>query len=218
MSTAANLKAYRISRLHTARLYAIVDLGYVLPENVLAITRALIEGGADIIQLRAKNHSPQLIESLAQQMLPLIRAHDVLFVINDHPGIAAAVGADIVHVGQDDDAIEKARAIVGPDILVGKSTHSLAQATAAQQEGADYIGFGPLFATGTKPDYTPIGLADIKAVHQQVGVPIFCIGGVNAARLDEVLAAGALRVVVVSDLLLATDVRTHTAGMRARVA
>jgi thiamine-phosphate pyrophosphorylase len=215
MSTHVSTRDQRLARLQSARLYAIVDTGYTLRENVCAMTRALIKGGADILQLRAKKLPPDRIESLARQMLPLTRAHGVPLVINDHPAIAAAIGADIVHVGQDDDAIANARAIVGPDILVGKSTHSPAQAAAAQQEGADYIGFGPLFATGTKPDYTPIGLADISDVHQQVGIPIFCIGGVNAARLDEVLAAGAQRIVVVSDLLLAADVRAQTAGIRA---
>ena len=111
----------------------------------------------------------------------------------------------------------RARAIVGSGCWVGKSTHSLAQAIAAQAEGADYIGFGPLYATGTKPDYVPIGLDQITQVHQQVQVPIFCIGGVNSARLDEVLAAGARRVVVVSAFLLAPDVRAEVRALRDRL-
>jgi tRNA A37 methylthiotransferase MiaB len=87
----------------------------------------------------------------------------------------------------------------------------------AQAEGADYIGFGPLYATGTKPDYVPIGLHDITAVHQHVQVPIFCIGGVNAARLDEVKGAGAKRVVVVSAFLMAADVRAEVRNLKARL-
>ena len=112
-------------------------------------------------------------------------------------------------MGQDDDAVAKARAVVGPQMFVGKSTHSLAQAVAAEEEGADYIGFGPLYATGTKPDYVPIGLQDITEVHQRVRLPIFCIGGVNAERLPEIVAAGARRVVVVSAFLLAPDVQAY---------
>lgn len=130
-------------------------------------------------------------------------------IINDHLEIAASVGSEGVHVGQDDDAVAKARAAVGPGVFVGKSTHSLAQAVAAEAEGADYIGFGPLYATGTKPDYVPIGLHDITEVHRQVQLPIFCIGGVNAERLPEVLQAGARRVVVVSAFLLAPDVQAY---------
>jgi thiamine-phosphate pyrophosphorylase len=141
----------------------------------------------------------------------------VPLVINDHPEVAAQVGAQGVHVGQDDDSVARARQIVGGGCFIGKSTHSLAQAKAAAAEGADYIGFGPLYATGTKPDYTPVGLADVAAVHQHVSVPIFCIGGVNAKRLDEVLTAGARRVVVVSAFLLASDIRAEVAALKARL-
>jgi thiamine-phosphate pyrophosphorylase len=199
----------------TARLYGIVDLGYVKPESVSTMTRALAQGGVDLLQLRAKGYSPAEVEALARTMLPIARDLGVPLIINDHPNVAAAVGSDGIHIGQDDDSVAKARAIVGPDIFVGKSTHSLPQAIAAQAEGADYIGFGPLYATGTKPDYTPIGLADITKVHQIVSLPIFCIGGVNAARAHEILAAGARRVVVVSAFLLAKNVRAEVQRLKA---
>ena len=183
-----------IPSLQHARLYGIVDLGYVKPTAVAEMTRALAEGGVDLLQLRAKGSSPAEVESLARAMLPITRDLGVPLIINDHPNVAAAVGSDGVHVGQDDDSVAKARAIVGSSIFVGKSTHSLAQANAAQVEGADYIGFGPLYATGTKPDYTPIGLQDITQVHREVSLPIFCIGGVNAARAAEIISAGAGRI------------------------
>jgi len=141
----------------------------------------------------------------------------VPLVINDHLEVAASVGSEGVHVGQDDDAVAKARAVVGVSCFVGKSTHSLDQAVAAQAEGADYIGFGPLYATGTKPDYVPIGLQDIAEVHRRLSLPIFCIGGVNAARLDEIVSAGARRVVVVSAFLLAADVCGEVRALRARL-
>lgn len=201
--------------LNPARLYGIVDLGYVAANDVESMTAALCEGGVDILQLRAKKLSRLEIEKLARTMQPVARDHGVPLVINDYADIAAAVGSEGVHVGQDDDAVAKARAVVGSQCFVGKSTHSFAQAIAAQAEGADYIGFGPLYATGTKPDYVPIGLTDIAEVHRRVTVPIFCIGGVNTERLPEILAAGARRVVVVSAFLCAADVRSSVREVKA---
>jgi len=126
--------------------------------------------------------------------------------VNDHAEIVGCVPVEGVHVGQDDDSIEVARRKAGRRILVGKSTHSLQQAIAAQQEGADYIGFGPIFATPTKPDYAPIGLSDIGRVHAEVSVPIFCIGGINIDNLQSVIDVGAKRVVMVSALLKAHSI------------
>jgi thiamine-phosphate pyrophosphorylase len=193
--------------LQKARLYGILDLGYVLPGDVESMTEALCAGGVDLLQLRAKKRTLQEIEKLASLMLPITRAHGVPMIINDHLDIAAEIGCEGVHVGQDDDAVARARAVVGEQVFVGKSTHSLAQAVAAQAEGADYIGFGPLYATGTKPDYAPIGIQDIAQAHRDVALPIFCIGGVILPRLPEIVQAGARRVVVVSALLQAGDVR-----------
>lgn len=203
--------------LSTCKLYGIVDLGYVGPDAVPEMTRALCDGGVDILQLRAKKCEPAEIEKLARQMLPITRDAGVPLVINDHPQIAATLGTEGVHVGQDDLSLEETRRIVGPGCFVGRSTHSVAQARAALEEGADYIGFGPLFATGTKPDYVPIGLADIATVQGFATAPVFCIGGVNSERLDLVLGAGAQRVVVVSAFLLAADVRAEVARLRARL-
>jgi len=198
-------------------LYGIVDLGYVQPDHIVTMTQALIDGGVDILQLRAKGRTEREVITWGKAMHEATLAAEVPLVINDHPHAAAEIGSEGVHVGQDDDAVAKARAVVGERCFVGKSTHSLAQAIAAQAEGADYIGFGPLYATGTKPDYVPIGLADIAEVHRQVQLPIFCIGGVNAGRLDEVLSAGAQRVVVVSAFLLAKDVRQAVREIKARL-
>lgn len=203
------------SVLQNAKLYGILDLGYVLPERVENMTEALCEGGVDLLQLRAKKLNAAEVEKLALRILPITRALGVPLIINDHLQVAAAVGSEGVHVGQDDEAAARARAVVGPDVFVGKSTHSLDQACAAADEQVDYIGFGPLYATGTKPDYMPIGLADIAEAHRKLSLPIFCIGGVNEARLPEILAAGARRVVVVSALLLAADVRQHVRDLKA---
>jgi thiamine-phosphate pyrophosphorylase len=127
-------------------------------------------------------------------------------IVNDHAEVARRVPLEGVHVGQDDDSIQVVRRKAGRDVLVGKSTHSLDQARAAQREGADYIGFGPIFATPTKPNYTPVGLADIRRAHAEVNLPIFCIGGINIDNLQSVIDAGAKRVVMVSALLKAHNI------------
>jgi thiamine-phosphate pyrophosphorylase len=192
----------------SGQLYAILDLGYAAAENAEAVSRALLAGGADLLQLRAKGHPPEEIERLARLLLPLCREAGVPFIVNDHPAIAAAVGADGVHIGQDDGTLAAVREIVGSEMIVGRSTHSPDQARAALAEGFDYIGFGPLFPTPTKLGRPGIGLEKIVAVEAEVGsqVPVFCIGGIKLANLSEVLAAGAQNVVIVSDLLTAPDV------------
>lgn len=190
-----------------ARLYGIVDMGYMRPEDVEQITSTLLQGGVRILQLRAKGVALDVVEALALRMQPLCRAAGAIFVLNDYPEMAARIGADAVHVGQDGGPLEDVRAIVGPDMLIGRSTHSPEQALAAVAEGADYIGFGPLFPTGTKPGRPAIGLQDIAPVQAQLGdFPMFCIGGINGSTLPAVLTAGARRVVIVSWLLQQADV------------
>ncbi|MEP6936662.1 MAG: thiamine phosphate synthase [Chthoniobacterales bacterium] len=195
--------------LGSCRLYGILDLAYVLPANAASVAKAMIEGGVDVMQLRAKNQNQSDLVTLAKMLRALTSARHVPFVVNDYPDIARSVDADGAHVGQDDMPIAEARREAGPDCIIGKSTHSLAQAKAAIAEGADYIGFGPLFATPTKPDYDAIGLADIAAMHGMTDRPIFCIGGIKLENLPDVIAAGARRVVIVSGLLQAPDIARY---------
>jgi len=192
--------------LHDCRLYGIIDLGYVEAFDAARIVEQMIEGGVDLIQLRGKGSSIEKLVDLAAELHELTARSSTLLIVNDHAEIAGQVAVEGVHVGQDDDSIEIARQKAARDILVGKSTHSLEQACDARREGADYIGFGPLFATPTKPDYVPIGLADIKRVHTEVNLPIFCIGGISIDNLQSVIDAGAKRVVMVSALLKAHSI------------
>lgn len=203
--------------LEQARLYGILDLGYVDPGSAESTAEALLEGGADLLQLRAKGHAEAQIRDLAGLLLPLCQAHQVPLIVNDHPGIAAEIGAHGLHLGQDDGSLDEARRIVGGEMLVGRSTHSLDQALAALEEGFDYIGFGPLFPTPTKLGRPGIGLESIRAVESQVGgrIPVFCIGGIKRDELHTVLSAGARRVVIVSDLLTADDVTSATQQAKA---
>ena len=193
------------AELSRCRLYAILDLGYVESSAALKMAEALVSGGVDLLQLRAKNFPASEIEKLASQLHAITAQQGVPLIINDHPEIARSVRAEGVHLGQDDMPISEARKIVGAECAVGKSTHSLDQAIRAFYEGADYIGFGPLFATPTKPDYAPIGLDEIGKVHEAVRISIFCIGGIKLDNLPKVIEAGARRVVIVSGLLQASD-------------
>jgi len=202
--------------LTEARLYAILDLDYVAPPNAECVCRELVAGGAQVVQLRAKKHVPETLVSLARNVQEICREAGVPFIVNDFAELAATVGADGLHVGQDDLSVSEARRISRCRI-VGKSTHSLAQARAAMAEKPDYIGFGPLFATPTKPDYIAIGLEDVGEVHEIATAPVFCIGGVKRHNLDAVLDAGAKRVVVVSGLLCASDVAEECRWYRANV-
>jgi thiamine-phosphate pyrophosphorylase len=200
--------------LTTARLYGILDLGYTARKDAVRVTRALLDGGVQVVQLRAKALSAEAFLTLARELAPICRAAGVPFILNDHPALVSEAGADGAHIGQDDGPLADARAEAGPQALIGRSTHSPEQARAAFAEGADYLGFGPLFATPTKPDYRPIGTEGIVEVHAAVAVPIFCIGGIKLSNLPTVLAAGARRVVIVSGLLKADDIAAYGLACR----
>jgi thiamine-phosphate pyrophosphorylase len=198
-----------VRTLDDCHLYGILDVSYAEPSRLAHIASAMIDGGVDLIQLRGKNRSIDELAELALELHKITLAALVPLIVNDHAEVARRVPLEGVHVGQDDESIASVRRAVGRAIWVGKSTHSVAQAAAAQSEGADYIGFGPIYATPTKPDYPPIGLNDIRAVHKQVRLPIFCIGGVKLHNLPDVIAAGAKRVVIVSGLLRASNIADY---------
>jgi len=192
-----------VKRLIDCYLYAILDLSYVDISDSNRVVELLIDGGVDLIQLRGKNVNLETLSRVAADLHPITSRAGLPLIINDHPEIAASVSLEGVHVGQDDLSIQEVRQKVDRACLVGKSTHSVDQAVAAQIEGADYIGFGPLFATPTKPNYSPIGLNHIAEAYEKVRLPIFCIGGIKLDNLRDVIAAGARRVVIVSGLLQA---------------
>lgn len=187
------------------RLYGILDTGYCRPDAMPAMLAAMLRGGVDIVQLRAKELAPDRIQELARLLHPLSLAAGVPFIVNDHPALAAEAGVEGAHVGQDDLSVGEARKLAGRDMIIGLSTHSLIQAVEAAGAGPDYIGFGPLFATPTKPDYAPVGIAEIEEVHRRVSLPVFCIGGIKRENLPQVIAAGARRAVIVSGILAAED-------------
>jgi len=200
--------------LSDCRLYGILDLGYIGVADAERVTKAMIEGDVDLIQLRGKKHSAAELVDLAGQLHEITSAAGIPLIVNDYAEVAAQVPVEGVHVGQDDDSIAVAREKAGRKIIVGKSTHSLEQAIAAQRDGADYIGFGPIFATPTKPDYAPIGLELIESAHAEVRLPIFCIGGIKIDNLGQALAAGAKRVAIVSGLMKAPDIAKYARDVK----
>jgi len=204
-----------VTDLARCRLYGIIDLNYVDARDAVRVAEKMIEGDVDLIQLRGKQKPIDELVDLATQLHEVTSRSSIPLIANDHVEIAQRVPLEGVHVGQDDEAVAVVREKAGRDLIVGKSTHSLAQASAAAREGADYIGFGPIFATPTKPDYKPIGLDDIKQVHVDRALPIFCIGGIKIDNLPQVIAAGAQRVVIVSGLLKAVDIVKYARACKA---
>ncbi len=196
------------------RLYVIVDRAAAGTRPLAEIADAAIRGGADVLQLRDKTASAATLLAEATTLLRLTRAAGIPLIVNDHADIARAAGADGVHLGQDDLSVADARRLLGPERLIGQSTHSLEQARAAEAEGSDYIGVGPIFPTPTKPDYPHVGLGLIRQVMRQVNIPAVCIGGIDADNLAQVLKAGAERIAVVRAVCAASDPQAATRRLK----
>ena len=169
-------------------LYSILDLGYVNENQVVDCATSICRSGVVKLQLRAKSIEPKKIFNLAKMVKPICNDYSIPLIINDYPEIAASIGADGVHIGQEDGEIKKVRAIIGDNKIVGRSTHSIEQVRAAISEGADYIGFGPLYETGTKPGRPAIGLNDIVQANQEFNGNVYCIGGINEKTITDVIA------------------------------
>ena len=200
------------ARLAQARLYFVTDAG--TGEHVLGEALA---GGVDVLQLREKDATDDEILAAAATFRALCSEHGALFVLNDRPDLALAAGADGVHVGQEDEPVAAVRERVGPDLLIGLSTHSDEQLAAGLETDADYVCVGPVYATPTKPDYPAVGLDLVRRAAETVTRPWFAIGGIDGTNVTEVAAAGARRVVVVRAIRDAPDARAAAAGLRAAV-
>lgn len=208
--------------LSECRLYAFVDTAYLAGRDPVEVARQLCEGGADLIQLRAKDRSAPEIREMARQILPVTRAAGVGLVINDYLEIAREVGAEFCHLGQEDffDAGHRHVSELRPSgggPGIGLSTHGPEQALRAVAAGADYVAVGPVYATGTKPGARPVTLEYVRWAAAHVPVPWFAIGGITLENLDEVLAAGASRICVVSAILRAPDVVEACRAFRRRL-
>ncbi|HSF29703.1 MAG TPA: thiamine phosphate synthase [Candidatus Tectomicrobia bacterium] len=187
-------------------LYVVTDRHQTGGRPLRAVVEAALRGGARVFQLREKDLTPRDLYPLALEMRQLTRAYGAHLLINDRIDIALAVDADGVHLTTVSLPTNIARQILGPDRLIGISTHNLAEAQAAAEGGADFLVFGPVFFTPSKAPYgQPVGLEALRAVRAKVDRPILAIGGITKANLDQVLAAGADGIAVISAVISAAD-------------
>ncbi len=204
------------------RLYSFVDTTYLHGRSPVSVARSLVEGGSDVIQLRAKNAPWDEIREMALAMLSITAPAGVYLVVNDHPQLATEVGAPLCHLGQED-FFDSGHCHVSelrtsdPHLQVGLSTHAPNQAERAIAAGANYIAVGPVYATGTKPSAKPVTLDYVKWAAVNVRIPWFAIGGINLENLDAVLAAGARRIAVVSAILNTSDITETCRNFKSRL-
>ena len=208
------------TRLARCRLYGFVDTAYIDGLEPGQVARDLIAGGVDIIQVRAKEKSHADRVDLGRAVVSAAFQYKVPVIINDDIEAAFEAGADGVHLGQEDWAAiprEERGARLANMRIVGLSTHSLEQALAAERDGADYLGVGPVFPTLTKPGVKPVGVELVREVAARVKTPFFAIGGITLDNIGEVLEAGATRAAVVSAILKAPDKTEVAAALKKRL-
>jgi len=189
-------------RLFAARLYVITP--DAAPDRVLQIATAAVRGGADVIQLRQKNLARGQLVDLARKVRQVTRS-GALFIVNDDPDLARACDADGVHLGQDDGSVEEARALLGPDAILGLSTHSKEQIDATAELPVDYISVGPIWETPTKAGRPAVGLELVEHAAAHARHPFFAIGGIDAGNAEQVVRAGARRLCAVRAIRDAAD-------------
>jgi thiamine-phosphate pyrophosphorylase len=208
---------------HSARptlphgIYGITAEKFSLGRSNIEVVRAMIKGGIGIIQYREKRPAKSFALMLAEcrEIRRITREAGVLFIVNDYCDIARLVDADGVHVGQDDLPVEAARGLIGPDKIIGLSTHSPEQAAAAVVAGADYIGVGPIFATATKDDVcAPVGLGYLEHVARSCPLPFVAIGGIKEHNIKQVVRQGAKTVALVTEIVGARDIAATTRKLR----
>jgi thiamine-phosphate pyrophosphorylase len=200
----------RRQRLAAARLYLVCDA------RADEFLHSALRGGVDIVQLRIKDRADGEILDAARRFARACAQHGALFILNDRPDLVSAADADGVHVGQDDLPAAVARQVVGPERLVGLSTHSPAQVDAAGV-AVDYIGVGPIHATPTKPGRPAVGLELVRYAAAHARIPCFAIGGIDRGNITSVIAAGAERIAVVRALTEAEDPELAARQLRAAV-
>lgn len=200
------------------RVYVIADAHHARGRSHREIAEAALRGGATAVQLRMKDAPVREIAEVGRDLQALCRAARVAFIINDRVDVVLAVGADGVHVGRDDLPATTARTLLGPRRLLGVSAATVDEAVAAERVGADYLGVGAVFATGTKGDAgAPVGLERLREIRRAVRVPLVGIGGITVENAADVIRAGAQGVAVITAVTLAEDVAEATRRLREQV-
>jgi thiamine-phosphate pyrophosphorylase len=202
----------RRERLRTARLYFVCDARP--PGDLEALLRAALGGGADIVQLREKELGRAEIERAAETFRRVADTYSALFIVNDDPDLARSCDADGVHVGQDDIAAEEARALLGPEAIIGLSTHSEEQIAASTRRPVDYISVGPVWETPTKAGRPGVGLGLVTHAAAHAPHPFFAIGGIDPGNAAQVVAAGAERLCAVRAIRDAADPAAAASALR----
>ncbi|HET7343674.1 MAG TPA: thiamine phosphate synthase [Methylomirabilota bacterium] len=199
-------------------LYVILDRGAARGRDLGDLLEATLAGGCRMVQLREKEWPSGRLLPLAERLRARCAAAGATFIVNDRVDLALAVGADGVHVGQDDLPARLARPLLRPGMILGVSTHSVEQASAAQADGADYVAVGSMFATRSKAEFQLVGPALLRAVRPRIRVPLVAIGGITPDNVGEVIAAGADGVSVISAVAGADDPRAATERFLAVIA
>jgi thiamine-phosphate pyrophosphorylase len=188
-------------------LYVITDTKLIPRHRFVETVEAAVRGGATMVQLREKDTPQEEVIRLGRELLAVTRRYGALLIINDHPTVAKAIGADGAHVGREDPLVSEARALLGPEAIIGASCYGdVTRAVAAEQEGADYVAFGTPFPSPTKAKRTDISLGIFQQAKQRVHVPVFAIGGITIDNVRQVIDAGADGIAVVSGVFAAADV------------
>lgn len=197
-------------------LYAVTDRCWLNGRALETDVEDALKGGATFVQLREKSLDEEGIRKEALAILPLCRKYGVPFVLDDDVELAKEVGADGVHVGQSDMACEKARAILDPDAIVGVSAQTVEEAIAAEKAGADYLGVGAVFPTGSKADAVEVDKATVRAICSAVSIPVIAIGGITKENVSELKGLGLVGIAVISAIFAQNDRRAAAAELRAR--
>ena len=188
-------------------LYVITDTHLIPRARLVETVEAAVRGGASMVQLREKSTPQEEIVRLGRALLAVTRRYGALLIVNDHPTVAREIGADGVHVGREDPPVSEARAILGPQAIIGASCYGeVTRAVDAEQAGADYVAFGTPFPSPTKSKRTDLPLSIFQEAKQRVRVPVFAIGGITVDNVRLVLEAGADGIAVVSGVFGAPDV------------
>lgn len=193
---------YNQIKLSEKKLYLVTNSNnFKSEDDFLDAVASALEGGVDILQLREKEMPANKILDLGKKLKQLCLHYNTTFIVNDRVDIAALLDADGVHLGQDDLDVESARTILGPNAIIGISTHAPEQALKAVKDGADYIGVGPVFKTPTKQGRTPVGIEYVKWASENINIPAFAIGGIDLNNCEQVIAAGIHRIAVVRAII-----------------
>ncbi len=196
-------------------IYALTDNTLSLGRPVEVVAKALLDAGVKILQYREKKRYAGDMLRECQRLRAMTLEAQACFIVNDHIDIAMLVDADGVHIGQEDLPLQEVRKLIGPDKIIGLSTHNQAQAQEAIRLGADYIGVGPIFATKTKEDVVaPVGYAYLDYVREHISLPFVAIGGIKAHNIADVAAHGATCCALVSELVGAEDIAARVAQVR----